>query len=100
MTCILTMKIKVISRTTQFAREYKRLKKKHYDMGEVDKAITAIVQQDALLLSTRYSDHALKGSWLGYRELHIAADWLLIYQIVEDRLELVLVRTGSHDQLF
>lgn len=94
------MKIKVISRTTQFVREYKRLKKKHYNMVEVDKAVKAIVEQDSSLLSTRYSDHSLKGRWLGYRELHIEADWLLIYQIVEERLELVLVRTGSHDQLF
>ena len=47
----------------------------------------------------RRRDHALTGNWNGYRELHIEADWLLIYRIEEDELELVLTRTGSHDDI-
>ena len=47
----------------------------------------------------RLRDHALKGNWKGYRELHIDADWLLIYQVEREELELVLVRSGSHDSL-
>ena len=29
-------------------------------------------------LEPRYRDHALKGKWLGYRDLHIEPDWLLL----------------------
>ena len=36
----------------------------------------------------------------GVCELHIEKDWLLIYQINDDELTLLLLRTGSHDQLF
>ncbi|MBN1559513.1 type II toxin-antitoxin system mRNA interferase toxin, RelE/StbE family [candidate division KSB1 bacterium] len=39
-------------------------------------------------------------SWkdLGSRECHIELDWLLIYE--NDDLELILIRTGSHTDLF
>ena len=36
--------------------------------------------------------------WLGWRECHLAPDWLLIYKRCPD--ELVLGRTGSHSDLF
>ena len=64
-------------------------------MGE---AIRAVFEGDADGLRRR-RDHALTGNWNGYRELHIEADWLLIYRIEEDELELVLTRTGSHDDV-
>ncbi len=37
---------------------------------------------------------------MGYRECHILSNWLLIYKIIEDRLILVLARTGTHDDVF
>ena len=61
-------------------------------------AITALFEEDESTL-VRLRDHALKGNWKGYRELHIDADWLLIYQVEREELELVLVRSGSHDSL-
>ena len=92
--------IESIFRTPRFKRDYKALVKKHYDMGLFEAAVRALVAQDADILSTRYRDHALKGEWEGYRELHISGDWLLIYRINERELQLVLTRTGSHDELF
>lgn len=41
---------------------------------------------------------ALKGDWKGWRDLHIEPDWLLLYRIDGDTLE--LVRTGTHADLF
>jgi mRNA interferase YafQ len=43
-------------------------------------------------------DHHLKGKWQGYREFHISGDLLVIYKIIEDKLN--LVRIGTHSQLF
>ena len=43
-------------------------------------------------------DHALSGNWNGYRECHIQANWLLIYKLKDDVI--VLVRTGTHSDLF
>lgn len=92
--------IKRIVRTPHFKRDYKALLKKHFNMKLFEAALIALVAQDEGLLRTRFKDHALKGEWAGYRELHISGDWLLVYRIEEDQLQLVLTRTGSHDDLF
>ncbi|MGK0309628.1 MAG: mRNA interferase YafQ [Lentimonas sp.] len=49
-------------------------------------------------LTERNRDHALIGDYVDHRECHITPDWLLIYQTTET--ELLLVRTGSHSELF
>ena len=51
-------------------------------------------------LEARYSDHVLTGQYKGFRECHIAPDWLLIYAINRDELILTAARTGSHSDLF
>ena len=43
-------------------------------------------------------DHALSGEWKDTREFHISGDLLVIYFTTFE--ELVLVRIGSHSQLF
>jgi addiction module RelE/StbE family toxin len=42
--------------------------------------------------------HPLRGEWSGHWDCHIEPDWLLLYKITET--ELILVRTGSHAELF
>ena len=51
-------------------------------------------------LPERYKDHSLSGNYSKYRECHIEPDWLLIYKIENERLTLILSRTGSHNDLF
>lgn len=49
------------------------------------KVITLIASgtnQDTLI--NDYSKHTLKGNWKGFRECHIAPDWLLVYEIIEN----------------
>lgn len=45
-----------------------------------------------------YGDHPLRGNWNGWRDLHLEPDWLLIYRILDDRIE--LAATGTHADLF
>ena len=49
-------------------------------------------------LGSEWLDHALKGEWSDHRECHIGGDFLLIYQVAEDRIN--LVRAGTHSELF
>ncbi len=51
-------------------------------------------------LDKKYRDHELKGNYKGFRECHIEPNWLLIYKIENDVLTLVLLRTGTHADLF
>ena len=92
--------LKSVFRTTQFKKDFKALLKKHYNPDKLRQAIDTLMAQDKQLLSTKYRDHQLTGSWRGYREIHIEGDWLVIYRVEKQELQLVLTRTGSHDDLF
>ena len=51
-------------------------------------------------LDKKYHDHELTGDYVGFRECHVQPDWLLMYRIEQEELELFLFRTGSHSDLF
>ena len=51
-------------------------------------------------LDKKYRDHELTGDYVGFRECHVQPDWLLVYRIEQEELELLLFRTGSHSDLF
>ncbi len=83
--------------TKQFAKDYKRAKKRGLPLKELKKVAQKLANGEKL--KSKYKDHSLKGSFKkDPRECHIKPDWLLIYRIEEN--ELVFVRTGSHSDLF
>lgn len=51
-------------------------------------------------LASKYKDHALIGSYKGFRECHIKPDLLLIYKKQNEILLLTYVEIGSHSELF
>ncbi len=55
-------------------------------------------RRDVKLAQKRNKDMALAGDWKHFRDCHIEPDWLLIYKIDDDDLQ--LVRTGTHSDLF
>ncbi len=83
--------------------EYPSIFKKDYKRA-IPKNFEKVVQllQNQQPLPKKYHDHALTDSrnFKNVRECHIEPDWLLIYQIIEERLVLQLMRTGSHSDLF
>lgn len=93
------MTLKYIERTPEFKKDFKRALHKHRDPLLLREAINAIFENQKVVLK-HLRDHKLQGAWMGYRELHIQADWLLIYKIDKGTLTLVLTATGSHDELF
>lgn len=82
--------------TNQFKRDYKRIKKQNKDIGKLRLVIEKLFNHEPL--DPSYKDHSLYGKWINYRDCHIEPDWLLIYKLDEDVL--VLVRTGSHSEIF
>jgi mRNA interferase YafQ len=85
-----------IVRSTTFKKDVKRAEKRGKDMGKL-KAVILLLLEDKPL-EPRHRDHPLKGDWVGYRDLHIEPDWLLLYRINET--DLMLARTGTHSDLF
>ncbi|NLP18616.1 MAG: type II toxin-antitoxin system YafQ family toxin [Firmicutes bacterium] len=84
--------------TTQFKKDYKLSLKRGLDITLLDDCIRLLATGQQL--PTRFRDHDLSGKWSGYRECHVQADWLLVYRIESNELVLVLVRTGTHSDLF
>ena len=82
----------------KFKKDYKLLQKQHRDTDELFRVIDILAKGG--VLDRKYSDHQLSGDYSGCSECHIAPDWLLIYKKSEDKLLLVLVRSGSHSDLF
>lgn len=81
-----------------FKKDYKRMLKRGCNPQNLQDVLSFLVNQQPL--PEKYRDHNLSGNYTGYRECHIEPDWLLIYKIFNDKLVLVLTRTGSHNDLF
>lgn len=86
----------IIRQSTKFRRDVKRLLRQGVDLSKLEMIFVAFVAQQPL--DERFRDHALVGDWKGFGECHIQPDWLLIYRIERDELQ--LARTGTHAQLF
>lgn len=86
----------IIRQSTRFRRDVKRLKRQGVDLAKLQTVIRELVAQAPL--ADAYRDHALIGNWKGFRECHIQPDWLLIYRVEDNELQ--LARTGSQADLF
>ena len=51
-------------------------------------------------LASKYRNHALKGEFQGCFECHIKPDVLLIYKKDKQEISILLLRIGSHSDLF
>lgn len=83
---------------TLFKKDFKRIKKRGYDISRLEKIVELLANE--VPLPEQFKDHNLSGNYNGFRECRIAPDWLLIYQVNNNELVLVLSRTGSHSDLF
>lgn len=83
---------------TMFKKDFKRIKKRGYDISRLEKIVELLANE--VPLPEQFKDHNLSGNYNGFRECHIAPDLLLIYQVNNNELVLVLSRTGSHSDLF
>ena len=85
-----------IRQATRFRRDVKRLRRQGVDLAKLQAVVVTLAAQR--LVDEKYRDHALVGNWRGFRECHIQPDWLLIYRVEGEELQ--LARTGSHAELF
>jgi mRNA interferase YafQ len=88
--------MKTIRRTHQFKRDVKQMQRQGREVEKLKRVLEALAKGEPL--AAKYRDHVLVGQYKGTRECHIEPDWLLIYELAET--EIVLIRTGSHSDLF
>jgi mRNA interferase YafQ len=82
--------------TTAFERDLRRVNKQGKDLDKLETIVNTL--QDRGELPARCRPHSLRGIWAGHRDCHVEPDWLLLYRVTNEAL--ILVRTGSHAELF
>ena len=87
-----------IAFTNQYLKDLQLIKRRNLPKSELDEVVRLLSERKPL--SPKHKDHPLKGNFAGYRECHIRPNWLLIYKIDKQILTLVLIRTGTHSDLF
>ncbi len=88
----------ILSFSTQFKKDYKRVLKRGYDIQKLHEAFI-ILEDTGTLPVSKYKTHLLKGDYKNHYEAHIEPDWLIIWFTVTNK-EITLVRTGTHSDLF
>ena len=90
------MALDLLLTTTAFERDLRRLERQRKDIDKLEDIVNFL--QARKPLPPRCRPHALRGAWSGHWDCHVDPDWLLLYRVTETRL--ILVRTGSHAELF
>ncbi len=81
---------------SQFKKDFKNATKRKKKLAKLAFIINEL--QHNKLLPYKNKNHKLKGNYADCWECHIEPDWLLIYKTTAK--ELILIRTGSHSDLF
>lgn len=84
-----------------FKKDYKRLQKRGLPLQQLKEAIQILVEKGSL--PPKYKPHKLVGKYSGKWEYHIDgrnSDWIMIWEQNDSTLTLLLLRTGSHSDIF
>jgi mRNA interferase YafQ len=86
--------------TKQMKRDVRRMQRRGKNMGKLALTLRLLVTQEPM--PPNYRDHQLSGNLKDFRKCHVGGegDWLLMYQIFEDKLVLSASGTGTHSDLF
>lgn len=84
--------------TTQFKKDYRLAIKRNFNISLLDNTIRQLHNGEPL--SKKHRNHHLSGIYSNCQECHILPDWLLIYTIDSSNSTIILIRTGTHSDLF
>lgn len=84
--------------SNRFKKDLRLAIRRGYNIKLLEEVVNKLAKGESL--EQKYKDHELSGELKGFRECHIAPDWLLVYQIIDSDLVLYLFRTGTHSDIF
>ncbi len=82
--------------TNRFKKDVKVCSKRNYNITLLEVVLLELREKGELPL--KYKPHLLSGNKDGLWECHIKPDWLMTWYF--DKTTIVLVRTGTHSDLF
>lgn len=89
-----------VTMSSNFRKQLKRMAKQGKNISKLETVIVKLANRESL--EQKYRDHSLINNkyYKNCRECHIEPDWLLVYQYDNDVLNLLLLATGSHSEIF
>jgi mRNA interferase YafQ len=87
--------------TNQFEKDLKKLKKRSVEnAGLIVDFLTKLEKNGAVGIDKKHRPHKLSGNYKDNWEAHIKPDMLIIWFEITDKNEIILLRAGSHSDLF
>lgn len=85
--------------SSTFKRDVKKMSRSaHFNRVQVEQVVARLAHGERL--EPRYRNHTLAGRFQGCFECHLQPDLFLIYQVDNKENLLLLLRIGSHSELF
>jgi mRNA interferase YafQ len=84
--------------SSHFKKDLKGYKHEKSLLKELEAILDSLIKYKKL--PTKYRNHELKGEFVNCFECHIKPDVLLIYKMQTSENTLLLLRVGSHSELF
>lgn len=84
-----------------FKKDFKRLKKRGLPIDLLRETISILSATGTL--PPEYRPHKLSGKYAGKWECHISgpnSDWLMVWEQNDTELTLLMLRTGTHSDIF
>jgi mRNA interferase YafQ len=85
-----------VRQLNRFRKDLQRMKKRGKKLEKLYDIVEKLAKGEQLL--ERNVAHPLVGEWKPAWDCHIEPDWILIYCVTDDSVE--LIRTGTHSDLF
>ena len=91
----------VLIPTNQFKKDVKALKRRSSKNEKLLIDFLAKLEENgAANIDQKHRPHKLSGNYENHWEAHIKPDMLIIWFEVNDKNEIILIRAGSHSDLF
>lgn len=87
-----------IKTTRRFEKDVVICIQRNYDIAILNEILTTLECKGSV--DSKHKPHKLKGDMKGYWECHLKPDWLLIWKIDSKFKEILLIRSGTHSDLF
>lgn len=90
----------VLISSSKFKKDLKKYKNNPKDLIEIKKVLTILLEDGMDGIPKNMKPHKLIGNYKGLWECHILTDLLLNWEENEELKEILLIRLGTHSELF
>lgn len=84
--------------SNKFERDLQKCVRRGFDIRLLKEFVSIL--ENGEVPDQSYKTHPLKGNFKGYLDSHLKPDWIVIWKRDNLRMELTLLRTGTHADLF